>query len=167
MNKALLCDLDGTIITTRSGREFPLHSEDWKFIDSTLECIRHFHKKEYVICIVSNQGGIELGYITKSAFERKINTICNKIEKLLKIEAGSLKYMYCPNMEDYNRKPLPGMAYELAIQHELDLRNSIMLGDMKSDKEFADNVGCIRYININEIENTNWNINSGKRITEI
>lgn len=164
MNKALLCDLDGTLITTRSGREFPLHSEDWKFIDSTLECIRHFHKRGYIICIVTNQGGIELGYLTKTSFINKIDSICTKMEKMLKIEEGSIKYMFCPNMVDFNRKPLPGMAYELAIQHELDLRNSVMLGDMKTDNEFARNAGCIRYININEIENTNWNINSGKRI---
>jgi len=157
MQKALFCDLDGTLITTRSGREFPLHGEDWKFIDKTLECIKTFYSNDYIICIVTNQGGIQTGFVSTAAFELKINTICAKIEKLLKLPEGTINYNYCPNMVDYNRKPNPGMAFDLAIEHEIDLRNSIMVGDMESDKLFAYNAGINKYLNIHEVEIIEWN----------
>lgn len=152
MDKALFLDLDGTLIATRSGRDFPLHEDDWRFNDSVLACIKHYAKKEYDIYIISNQGGIESGYITVASFERKINKICDKIEKLLNLKEIVVGFIYCANMISYNRKPNPGMAYELAIEHELDLRNSVMVGDMQSDREFAINAGIGKYLSITEVE---------------
>lgn len=154
ITKALFCDLDGTIITTRSGKKFPLHSEDWKFIDEMLSCIKHYQSKGFKICIVTNQGGIELGYVSERDFIRKISDICINIERRLSLEPNSISYYYCKEIDEncYHRKPNPGMAYELAVDYELDLKESIMIGDMESDRLFALNAGIGKYLNINEIE---------------
>lgn len=154
--KAVFTDLDGTLIETLSGRKFPLHSEDWKFIDNTLAALKHYVNKGYKICIVTNQGSIEQGYLTEKVFLRKINTVCAGIEKLLSLPANTVTYAYCTEMESYHRKPNPGMAYDMALELELDLKDCIMFGDTDSDKEFAVNSGMSRFMHITEIMDIEW-----------
>ena len=155
---ALFLDLDGTLITTRSGRAFPLHSEDWKFLPDTLKLIRRQYLEGFQLIIVTNQGGIEEGYITERAFILKIEAICKSLEKLLKLKKNKVSYYYCKNLVDYNRKPNPGIAYEAALDYELDLGNSIMVGDMVTDREFAKNAGIGTYYDVLDLPSLtlNW-----------
>ncbi len=151
LQKALFLDLDSTLITTQTGRTFPIHYKDWKLIDDTVDLIEIFYKKGYKIIIVSNQGGIEEGYIEESIFIRKIETICKFIEAGLRMKDNSIAYFYHSSMEGYNRKPNPGMAFEAAVDYELCLPESIMVGDMTSDAEFAYNAGIGQYIDVNDV----------------
>lgn len=154
--KALFTDLDGTVITTNSGRTFPIHSADWRLIPETLNALQYFYKKGYKIIIITNQGGIGEGYVAEDVFIGKIEKICKTIEKKLKFKAGSICYSYCKDMESYYRKPSAGMAYDNALEFELNLIESVMLGDYKTDEQFATNAGIGEYINITEIINIDW-----------
>lgn len=154
--KALFANLDGTIITTNSGRKFPIHSADWKFIPETLDALKYYYKKGYKIIIVTNQGGIEEGYMAEKVFIEKIGKICELLEKKLKFTPNSICYFYCPNMVDYNRKPNPGMAYEAAIDYELNLLDSIMLGNTDRDSKFTANAGIGTYIDVADLLLMNW-----------
>ena len=156
LNKALFVDLDGTLIITRSGRKFPIHSEDWKLIPETVEAIKYYYKKDYKIIIVSNQGGIEEGYLDEKVFTRKIEQVCSTLEKVAKLKKNSIIYYYCKEMESYNRKPNPGMGFEAAVDYELSLSNSIMLGDFASDEGFAKECGMAIYHDIDSIKSINW-----------
>ena len=156
MDKVLFCNLDGTLIETRSGRPYPLHSQDWKFIDKTLECINHYHKKGYLICIISNQDGVAAGYVHEDVFIAKIEDVCKRIEKHLSIPVNTINYVYCTDLESFNHKPKPGMAYEFAIDREADLRGSVMVGDSDVDKDFAFNAGIGKYMNLNEVVAVHW-----------
>lgn len=151
LQKAVFIDLDGTLITTKSGRRFPIHSEDWKFIPDTLNALKYFYKRKYKIIIVSNQGGIEEGYISESVFINKVEHICKSLEKHLSFKKNSTCYIYCSKMESYNRKPNPGMAYDMAIDHELDLHESVMIGDFESDKLFSIKAGIGTYYDVNDM----------------
>lgn len=148
--KALFVDMDGTLITTISGRTFPVGLSDWKFIPETVKAIKEYHDNNYKIIIVTNQEGIEKGFVKERDIVNKLNTICIKLEKKLKIRTTDLGYIYCSKMESFNRKPNPGMAYEIAVEYELNLGDCVMLGDMESDKNFASNAG-IKYIDIQDI----------------
>lgn len=150
MNKALFLDLDGTVITTKSGNTFPKDINDWKFNHNILRMIREYYNDNYNIIIVSNQGGIASGYITKEDFEKKLETITTKIERFI---GGTISHAYCPDMISYYRKPNPGMAYQMALYLELSLRDSVMVGDMNSDNEFAKNAYIGTYYDINSFLN--------------
>ncbi len=156
MNRVVFTDLDGTLIQTRSGKKFPIHSEDWKFIDETLTLIKYLANKGYKICIITNQGGIELGYISEKVFLKKITNICILLEKVLRLPANTVYFSYCAEMESYRRKPKPGMIYELACELEIDVRSSVMLGDMETDRLVAELTGMKRYFDINEIKSLEW-----------
>lgn len=147
LNKALFLDLDGTIIKTKSGETFAKDINDWEFISGVLPAIKRYVEKGYIIVIVSNQGGIELGYHTASYIEDKIQNIRREIEDYIRIDVN---ISYCPYMDGYYRKPNPGMAYHFAIALNLDLRKSIMIGDNKSDNEFAVMAGIGGYLHVTQ-----------------
>jgi D-glycero-D-manno-heptose 1,7-bisphosphate phosphatase len=149
--KALFVDLDGTLIKTKSGREFPIDNMDWKFIKETVKAIKDYYKKGYKIIIATNQGGIELGYLTGKEFRSKMEYICNQLVNECELVTLDLAYVYAPVMEGYNRKPNPGMAYEAALEYELDLKQCIMIGDTDSDKFFAINASMKDYYGIEDI----------------
>lgn len=154
--RAVFTDLDGTLITTASGRKFPIHSADWKFLPETLDALQYFYKNGYKIIIISNQGGIEEGYMAEKVFLGKIEHICKVLEKRLKFKRNSVSYSFCPKMKSYNRKPSAGMAYEAALEYELDLSNSIMFGNYITDEQFAENAGINEYYDINMIGHIDW-----------
>ena len=59
--KYLFCDFDGTLVDTLSGKTFPEGVWDMKVKFDVLDKIKELNP-EYVF-IVSNQGGIESGFI--------------------------------------------------------------------------------------------------------
>ncbi len=141
MNKALFITFDETLVTTLSGKKYSIHGEDWKFINNTVDIIRKGISDEYIICFIINQIGIELGYISEKTFLRKIELIIKTLEKDLKLKTNTINYMYCSNSESYLCLPNPGMIYELAIEHEIDVVNSTVVSHTKLDWTICENAG--------------------------
>lgn len=137
-NRALFLDLDGTIIKPKGNREFPNAPDDYEYIPGILQKIKEYSDNGYYICIVSNQGGIASGYITHDFMTERLARISQDIEQYIR---ASVNYTYCPKFDDYSRKPNPGMAYTMALQLDLNLSESIMVGDKGDDKGFAINAG--------------------------
>ena len=102
----LFTDLDGTLITTRSGRTFPDGPWDMKLRLEVFEAIRNLHPDH--VFIISNQGGIESGYVTKDAVEAKMRYVASC---LAAYTGTRCEFVYCStnNKDDYYRKPNTGM----------------------------------------------------------
>jgi D-glycero-D-manno-heptose 1,7-bisphosphate phosphatase len=144
--KGLFLDLDGTVIETVSGDKFPKDINDWKFKDGILEVIKLFSDSHFRVCIVTNQGGIEKGFVRESDINVKLEKVAEGIEKVTKFKPF---YRFSPHYTDnFSRKPNPGMAYSCALKLELSLTKSIMVGDMASDKSFAIFSGIGHYMDI-------------------
>lgn len=146
-NKALFLDLDGTLIKTKTGERFPVDKDDWEFIGGVLPIVKRFYNQGYNIVIISNQGGIEMGYVKETDFLDKLDKIVAEIEEYL---GGGINYGVCKFMNSYFRKPNPGYAYKFAIEMELNLWNSIMVGDRNTDNEFAKNARIGTYYDIED-----------------
>ena len=71
--KVIFCDLDGTLIETISGEPFPKGIWDMKIKFDVLDAIKKLNHK--CILIVSNQGGIEKGFVNRRKFEFKMEYI--------------------------------------------------------------------------------------------
>lgn len=145
MNKALIFDLDGTLITTKSGKTFPENKDDWQILFDT--CIGRIHQyvaKGYVLIIATNQGGVEANFVTVEELDEKFQDILTALQKPGTKE-NYIHIYRCESMSGFFRKPAPGMAYLAAIDHEVDLSESIMVGDMETDKEFANRAGIGRF----------------------
>ena len=100
--KVIFCDLDGTLIETISGEAFPKGIWDMRIKLDVLDALKKLNP-EYVL-IVSNQGGIESGFVDTHDFNSK----CEYITRAIREYCGCECYaMYCDtnNKSDPYRKP--------------------------------------------------------------
>ena len=166
--KYLFCDFDGTLVDTLSGKTFPEGVWDMKVKFDVLDKIKELNP-EYVF-IVSNQGGIESGFINENHFVDKCQYVCDIIREYCSIK--NVWFTYC-NTNDKtagDRKPNTGMLeYMLEMYSDngywfntnTELKNGIlMIGDASgkegqfsdSDKKCAENFG-IDYLDVNDFLN--------------
>lgn len=133
--KLLITDLDGTLIETLSGDTFPKGIWDMKLKLYVFEAIKNYAPDD--ILIISNQGGIEKGFVDKEMFEvnRKPNI------GMIKEYMDFIEYMN--NDEDEEEK----IVYDTIL----------MIGDASgkegqfsdSDKKTAENFGC-EYMDVDD-----------------
>ncbi len=162
--KLLFIDLDGTLIQTKSGKTFPEGIWDMEFKFDVLNTIKRL-SPEYV-CIVSNQGGIELGHVEYMHMISKMTYVCSVISEYCKIEDRDVQYSFCQyNKKEHPfRKPNTGMLEEYFEvnfngfrQDRLEKEEILMVGDASglpgqfsdSDKKCAENFG-IDYLDVDE-----------------
>lgn len=164
--KVIFCDLDGTLIETISGNLFPIGVWDMRIRFEVLDAIKKLNP-QYIL-IVSNQGGIESGFVNDDNFRAKSGYIAAAIREYCDCECYA---MYCltNDKSDPYRKPNTGMLEELLERYVGDdfdfiKQKSLMIGDASgkegqfsdTDKKTAENFG-IDYLDvedfINEISN--------------
>jgi HAD superfamily hydrolase (TIGR01662 family) len=148
LNKAVFISLEKTLIQSKSGNDYPQGVDDWEFVTGILRGLKRYVNDGYLICIVSNQGGIGSGRVT----QKEVDERCKKVDAELEQYLGTgVSSAYCPYLEGYYRKPNPGMAYYFAIELHLSLRDSIMVGSSKIDNQFAKNAYIGTYLDVNEV----------------
>jgi D-glycero-D-manno-heptose 1,7-bisphosphate phosphatase len=135
-NKALFLDRDGVI-----NKEINyLHKiEDFEFIEGIFDLCRYFKEKGYLIIVVTNQSGIARGYYSHEQFDILTSWMTDEFAKKNIIVN---KVYYCPHHPDISgacecRKPDIGMFIEAQKEFDIDLKNSIMVGDNERDIEAA------------------------------
>lgn len=144
MRKALFLDLDHTLICPKSGNTFPRDKDDWEFMPNVLWRLWYMltGKPDALIVVVTNQGGVAAGHQTREDVESRMLAICTQLRN----HTGAEVHSYVSYEYDDFRKPLPGMAHKAAADLAIDLTDSIMVGDMLSDAEFAANAGIGTFI---------------------
>lgn len=134
MNKALFLDRDGVI---NKEKNYLYKIEDFEFIDGVFETCRYFQKLGYLLIVITNQAGIARGKYTQKDFD----TLTHWMEDQFKKENILLTKVYsCPHHPDITgqckcRKPQPGMILNAKNEFNIDMQNSILIGDKESDIE--------------------------------
>lgn len=138
-----------------------MHTEDWKFVNQTVEAIRDYEKQGYIVCIICNQIEINQGIVSEVNFLHKMRNVLEVLEKELKYRKNVpyvknfINFSYCFDEESYNYLPKPGMIYDFAVDYEFDIPNSILIGSTLKDKDIALNSGIRTYIDVTDL---NYNI---------
>ncbi|MTI65776.1 MAG: HAD-IIIA family hydrolase [Firmicutes bacterium] len=137
MRKALFIDRDGVINDNKKPVNKP---KDLIIYKNAKKALKLAYNKGYDLFIVTNQGGVELGYITEDDLDR----IHNKLKDDLKDYCKIKEIKYCPfyNRKSENRKPKPGMILELLKKYDIDIDKSWMIGDMDTDITAGIKAGC-------------------------
>jgi D-glycero-D-manno-heptose 1,7-bisphosphate phosphatase len=145
MNKALLLDRDGVI---NKEINYLYKIADVEFIDGIFEACNFFQKKGYLIIVTTNQAGIARGIFTEDDFNKLNNWMLTEFQ-CRGVEIA--KTYYCPyhptegigqyRKDSYDRKPNPGMIFKAREDFDLNLRDSILVGDKESDVAAGINAG--------------------------
>jgi len=151
VNKAVFIDRDGTI-----NRDVPYCSrpEDFELLPGAAEGVRELNQHGFKVVVVTNQSGISRGYFT----EQMLQEIHAKMIKDLAEQNAHIDAIYyCPHHPDDNcecRKPKPKMVFQAALDLDIELGESYVIGDSEMDAELAKQAGCKAGIRIGEPRGT-------------
>jgi len=140
MQKALFLDRDGVINVEI---DYLYKKEDFIFIDGILDLCKYYQSLGYAIFVVTNQSGIARGYYSEKDFEVLTSWMINEFKKN---GIDIAKVYHCPHHPDITgvcncRKPKPEMLLRAKEEFNLDMENSIIIGDKERDIEAGLNAG--------------------------
>ena len=148
--KAVFLDRDGTI---NKYVGFLRNIDDFELIEGVSEVIKKINQSGYLAIVVTNQPVIARGEVTWD----ELNEIHKKMATLLGKDGAYVDAIYiCPHHPDKGfegerpeykfdcdcRKPKPGLLLQAARDFNIDLSQSVMIGDSNSDVEAGESAGC-------------------------
>lgn len=138
--KAVFFDRDGVLIHTNVVNRKPYairSASELKIIEGAQQLISKLRALNYRIVVVTNQPDVGNGFVEQQEVEQMHDILRNKLEIDL------INVCYHNQKENcYCRKPKTGMFLDAAQRLEIDLKNSIMIGDRSSDITAGKAVGC-------------------------
>lgn len=133
---AVFLDRDGTLMRDTEYCGDPKRVQVFADVPDAL---RKLKNAGFGIYVITNQSGIGRGYFS----EQDYRAVEAEVER--QIGAGIIDASYfCPDVPDSGssrRKPAPGMIFEAARDHAIDLSRSFMIGDKPLDIECGRNAG--------------------------
>jgi len=143
VNKAIILDLDGTLRTTKSGDIYPKKRADVQILPNRKNILRKY-EGEYILLGATNQSGISCHQDDKERYvsEEDVQECIDETVRQLGLDIDCL---YAPDKAgvptSYWRKPMPGMGVVFIEKYKLNPSECIMVGDMATDKTFAERCG--------------------------
>ena len=160
IQKALFLDRDNTLIKCNIGNYITSKNEI-EILIKNVEKIIPISLEYDLICLVTNQPVIAMGKISLRDLD-EINSVVIKscLSMGLKIDIVA----FCPHHphkgyegeieilkhDCFCRKPNPGLFFEQAFLRNINLKESLMIGDSDYDLLAAQNAGC-EFLNINDL----------------
>lgn len=136
----LFLDRDG-VINHEKYQDYVYNYDEFVFYDGALEALKVLAGRFGRIVIATNQKGVGKGLMT----EADLHQIHARMLQEIEAAGGRIdKIYYCTALDNDhpNRKPNPGMARETIKDFpEIDLQQSLIVGNNISDMEFGRNAG--------------------------
>lgn len=137
VNKAIFLDRDG-VINVDTG--YVSCVDDFEFIDGVIEALIEAKKQGYLLVVITNQSGIARGYFSEEQF----HTLTEWMDWSLADRGVDLDGIYyCPHHEEKGvgeykvackcRKPEAGMLFDAIDELNIDVNQSLLIGDKVSD----------------------------------
>jgi len=134
MKKAVFLDRDGVINEVLTDRvKFVNKPNELYFLPHVPEAIKKLNKYFDYIFVVTNQGGVGLGFMK----ETQLQKIHEHMVKELKKEGAAIQeVVYCPHKPKSGcacRKPKSKLIVDLGEKYNIDMAKSYMVGDTDTD----------------------------------
>lgn len=135
--RALFLDRDGVINLDHG---YVWRAENFDFVPGIFDLARAAHQQGFAIFVVTNQAGIGRGYYDEADFA----ALTGWMRKRFDSEGAPIEKVYfCPTHPEHGlghykvdspfRKPGPGMILQAAREFDLNLSQSLLVGDNASD----------------------------------
>ena len=142
--KIAFLDRDGVINSNKLNNGYVGSLKHFKWVPGAIKAIKYLNDKNYKVVVVTNQSGVARGFFRI----KDVKTIHSYIQKKLKENEAKIdKFYFCPFHKDgiikrfkensTLRKPKIGMFRLAQKKWNIDIKNSFMIGDQKTDIEFA------------------------------
>lgn len=132
-------DKDGTLVRELEGRP-PNKPEEQVLIPGVKEKITELRAQGHTIAIASNQGGVAKRSITYGDGHAMMQDLQKKLG------AHDVFYRFCPHHPDVDgecrcRKPKPGMLLDIMTSLDMQVSDTIMIGNSDTDRRAANAAG--------------------------
>jgi D-glycero-D-manno-heptose 1,7-bisphosphate phosphatase len=142
MRKAAFLDRDGVLNRKAPEGQYITRWEDVAFLARAADAVRLLNQAHFSVIVVSNQRCVAKGLLTVEELELIHRRM---VEHFAASNASITAVYFCPHDIPSAcpcRKPAPGMLFQAAREHQIDLTQSWMVGDSDSDVLAGRNAGC-------------------------
>ncbi|MDG2460407.1 MAG: HAD family hydrolase [Luminiphilus sp.] len=153
MMRAAFLDRDGVINVDHG---YVSQWRDFEFLPDVPSALRRLQDAGYLLVVVSNQSGIGRGFYTEADLHHLNTEIAHYLRKTVGVSIAA--FYHCPHHPTEAagrflkrcdcRKPAPGMIHSAARAHNIDLAQSILVGDNPSDIEAGRAAGVPRLFRV-------------------
>ncbi|HPT84123.1 MAG TPA: HAD family hydrolase [Limnochordia bacterium] len=131
-DKAVFLDRDGVLNKSYKFRP-PNTPEELILLPGVPEAIRRLNAAGYLVFVVTNQGGVGLGYMTQETLDAIHAKLVQEVAKGGGSFTAIAACTHKPKEGCSCRKPKPGLILDLAERYNVDLGASFMVGDRDVD----------------------------------
>lgn len=138
MTRAAFLDRDGVLnqAIVRDGRPYaPHHLEDFLILPEAAEAVRRLKAAGYVVIVATNQKDVGEGLMARET----LDAMHARLRQVVPVD--DIRVCTCVD-ECPCYKPKPGMLLEAALDWNIDLSASVMIGDRWRDIGAGHNAGC-------------------------
>lgn len=143
MTRLIIFDIDGTLVTTKSGETFRVSAGDWQWLPGRLQKCHDLASNGTYVALATNQAGVAFPW-SKFTESEITAVVVGMVE-----EMGAHAWAMCctsPNIKalpqyfnpnDRRRKPGPGMIEEIMEQLGCSPAETLYVGDRPEDEQAA------------------------------
>ena len=142
MKPAVFLDRDGVINYNAKPHDYVKKWDEFHFYKNAMKALRELSDHNLFTVLVTNQRGISRSMMSH---EDLSDIHKNMLDELKKVNASISQIYYCAHGHEDKcgcRKPMPGMFFQAAKQHDIDLGKSFMVDDAQSGIEAGKRAGC-------------------------
>lgn len=129
--RAFFLDRDG-VLNISNGHP-PNNADELVMIPKVGQAVRKLNELGYRVFVITNQGGVGLGYFTLASLQEIHRKLLQEVGKDGAYIDQIMACIHKPHSGCSCRKPKPGMIIALADQYQIDLSNSYTVGDRDVD----------------------------------
>ncbi len=154
LSGAIFSDCDGVLrkLLRRSPVEKSVENcvirwEDCEILPGVQDGLHELHEAGWPVFMISNQCGIGNGHCTFSDIEIIFQQMQHSLWPAI------TSYRFCPHETGSRcacKKPSPGMIYGLALDYDIDLGQSWVIGDQLTDMQAGHRAGIFNLIYIDD-----------------
>ena len=144
-SKLIILDRDGVINEDRD--DYVKSADEWVPLPGSLEAIALLNQAGYQIAIATNQSSIGDEVCKQEDVELFNKYLYLKILEETNINISVI--VTCPHSKHLNcncRKPEPGLVLKATHDYDIDLQNSIIIGDTWRELELGEKLGIKTFL---------------------
>ena len=140
MRRAVFLDRDGVInreIFRNGHAQAPFTLADVEILPGVPDALDRLRRAGFLLIVVTNQPDVVRG----SAWRHEIEAIHSRLRQTLPLD--DIRVCYHDDADGCAcRKPSPGMVYAAAVEHDIALADSYLVGDRWRDVGAGRRAGC-------------------------